>query len=194
MDIEIARQRLEELDAAREELIKLTREMRINATRAVAAIHSGGDADEYIEKARELLQRILEYRRYPEIFYQITHDAMQELVEAVAFAKIVRGEFSFVLDLEVTPSAFVTGLADVVGELRRYALTKLVEGDFAEAERLMKLMEEIYSALISFTSLPDRLVPNLRPKLDVARAAIERTKSDYIAAKVARLHESLGGD
>ncbi len=147
-----------------------------------------------MQKARELLAKVVEYKRYPEIYYSIAHEALQELVEAIAFIAAVRGNFDFEIDADVEASSLVTGLADAIGELRRYTLSKLVEGNFSEAERLMRLMEEMYSKLIPLTALPDKLVPGLRHKLDVARAAIERTKSDYIAAKVARLHEGLGGD
>ncbi len=170
------------------------RELRINATKAIAAVHSGEDFEAHMRRARELLSEVAAYRRYPEIYYAIAHEALQEFVEATAFIAAVRGEFDFEIDADVEASSLVTGLADAVGELRRYILSKLVEGNFGEAERLMKLMEEMYSKLIPFTALPDKLVPGLRHKLDVARAAIERTKSDYIAAKVARLHENLGGN
>ncbi len=196
MDIEECRKRLEELEKGREELLKLLRDMRIDATKAVALIHAEKmeEAEKYLDEALKVLRKVREFKKYPEIYYPLTHDAMQELVEAFAFHKAIKGEFSFSLDLDVEPPAFVTGLADLVGELRRYALSRLVENGFEEAERIMKLMEEIYNELISFTSFPDKLLPGLRRKLDVARAGIERTKSDYIAAKVARLNESLGGN
>jgi len=196
VDIEECRKRLEELEKGREELLKLLRDMRIDATKAVALIHAGKmeEAEKYLDEALKVLGKVREFKKYPEIYYSLTHDAMQELVEAFAFHKAIKGEFSFSLDLDVEPPAFVTGLADLVGELRRYALSRLVENGFEEAERIMKLMEEIYNELISFTSFPDKLLPGLRRKLDVARAGIERTKSDYIAAKVARLNESLGGN
>ena len=196
MDLDESMKRLQELERAREELLKLVREMKINATKAIASIHAGQmeESKEYLSKALDVLQKVETFKRYPEIYYSLTHDAMQELVEALAFHSAVLGEFSFSVPAEVEPSALVTGLADLVGELRRYALSKLIEGDFEKAERLIALMEGIYGKLIEFTSLPDKLVPGLRHKLDVARAGIERTKSDYIAAKVARLNESLGGN
>lgn len=196
MDIGECKKRLEELEVAREELLKLLRDMRIYSTKAVALIHAGEveEAEKYLNNALKVLEKIREFREFPEIYHTLTHDAMQELVEAFAFHRAVRGEFSFSINLEVEPSAFITGLADLVGELRRYALSKLVKGRFEDAERLMKLMEDIYNELISFASFPDKLLPGLRRKLDVARSGIERTKSDYIAARVARLNESLGGD
>ncbi len=194
MNLKESRARLEEVEKAREELLKLVREMRINSTKTIAAIHSGENYEEYLKKALEILDAVLEYKKFPEIYYSITHDAMQELVEAVAFVNFVNNKSCLDVDLPVEASSLITGLADVIGELRRYALSQLVKGSFEEAERAMGEMEKIYYELISFTTLPDKLVPGLRHKLDVGRSCIERTKSDYIAAKVARKYEDLGGD
>jgi len=196
MDISECKRKLEDLESAREELLKLTREMKINATKAPTAIHAGKfvECEQHLNRAIEVLEKVNEFKKYPEIYYVLTHDAMQELVEAKVFFEIVKDKFNFSANLKVEPSSFITGLADSIGELRRYALTNLVLGNFEEAERIMSIMEEIYNELISFTSLPDKLLPGLRHKLDVARAGIERTKSDYIAAKVARLNEGLDRD
>ncbi|WP_202318389.1 translin [Archaeoglobus neptunius] len=194
MEIEECRNKLISLERAREELLTLVRDLRTNSTKATALLHAGDieGAEEKIQRALKVLEKVVRFRKFPEIYYSLTHDAMQELVEAFAFHKAVKGEFSFSIDLDIEPSAMVTGLADLIGELRRYALNRLVEGNFEDAERMMVLMEKIYDELVSFTFLPEKLVPGLRRKLDVARAGIERTKSDYIAAKVARLNEGLG--
>nr|3ZC0_A Chain A, AFTRAX [Archaeoglobus fulgidus]3ZC0_B Chain B, AFTRAX [Archaeoglobus fulgidus]3ZC0_C Chain C, AFTRAX [Archaeoglobus fulgidus]3ZC0_D Chain D, AFTRAX [Archaeoglobus fulgidus]3ZC0_E Chain E, AFTRAX [Archaeoglobus fulgidus]3ZC0_F Chain F, AFTRAX [Archaeoglobus fulgidus]3ZC0_G Chain G, AFTRAX [Archaeoglobus fulgidus]3ZC0_H Chain H, AFTRAX [Archaeoglobus fulgidus]3ZC0_I Chain I, AFTRAX [Archaeoglobus fulgidus]3ZC0_J Chain J, AFTRAX [Archaeoglobus fulgidus]3ZC0_K Chain K, AFTRAX [Arc len=196
MRLEECRKRLEELEAAREELLKVLREMRIHSTKSIALIHAGKveEAEQELKKAIELLEKVKAYREYPEIYFYLCNDAMQELVEAIAFKNAISGEFTFEIDLEVTPAAFLNGFAAAVGELRRYALTKLIEGDFKSAERMLEVMEKIYERLMEFTTFPDKLVSGLRKKLDVARGGIERTKSDYIAAKVARLNESLGGN
>ena len=196
MKLEDCMKRLEELESAREELLKILREIRIHSTKSVALIHAGKieEAKLELKKAVELLEKVNEYRIYPEIYFNLSSDAMQELVEAIAFKNAISGEFTFDINLKVTPSAFLNGFADDVGELRRYALTKLIEGDFQTAQRMLEVMEKIYEHLMEFTSFPEKLVPGLRRKLDVARMSIERTKSDYIAARVARLNESLGGN
>jgi|Deesub1362A_J573_1020465.scaffolds.fasta_scaffold00496_22 translin len=191
MNLKECRTRLEELEKAREDLLRLVRELRINATKAIAAIHSGEEHESYLKKAIEIFGSVSSYRIYSEIYHSVTHDATQELVEAIALSKIVNNSFDFSIEIDADPSAFVTGLADVVGELRRYALSLLVEGKFRKAEMIMEMMEKIYGELISFASLPDKLVPGLRRKLDVARTAIERTKSDYIAARVAKLENGV---
>lgn len=185
MNINFCRKRLEELEKAREDLLKLLRELRILSSKAIASIHNERveEAEENLKMATMILEKIGEYRNFPEI-YTIAHDSMQEFVEAIFLLKIVKGEFNLSLDCEVLESAFVTGLADLIGELRRLALSKMIKGEIKESERLLNTMEEIYNELMPFTSFPDKIVPNLRAKLDVARVAIERTKSDLISAKL----------
>jgi len=184
---------LEEKELAREELLKLTREMRINATKAIACLHAKdfGKADEHLKKALELMEKIYEFKeKHPDIYYPITFDAMQELVEAYSFYHVLKHEnleidFSR-LKVEIPP--ILTGLADMAGEIRRYVLDLLRVGEFEKAEKLIGLMEEIYLNLLTF-NFPDKLTPNRRPKTDYVRGAIERTKSDFISAKVAALEE-----
>ncbi len=184
---------LEEKEQMREELLKLTREMRINATKAIALLHAKefDKAEEHLNKALELMEQIYEFReKYPDIYYPITFDAMQELVEAYSFYHVLKHgnlEIDFSkLKVEIAP--ILTGLADMAGEIRRHVLDLLRIGEFDKAEKLIGLMEEIYLNLLTF-NFPDKLTPHLRPKVDYVRGAIERTKSDFISAKVASLED-----
>lgn len=185
MNLESCRKRFEELEKAREDLLRLLRELRILSSKAIVAVHNGKieEAEENLRKAYEIFEKVKEFRRFPEIFLT-SHDSMQEFVEAIFLLKVVKKDFDFSLDFELLDSAFVTGLADLVGELRRLALSKMIKGEIEEAENLLGVMERIYGELMLFASFPEKLVPNLRAKLDVARVAIERTKSDLIAAKL----------
>ncbi|RLI76918.1 translin [Archaeoglobales archaeon] len=188
MKLEELKIKLTEVERAREELLRLSREMRINATKAISAIHSKEDAKNHLNKALEILDEVVRYKeRYPMVYYQITFDAMQELVEAYCFYHVISKRnlnFNF-SKLNVEIPTILTGLADLIGELRRYTLDLLINGEFDEAKLMIKFMEEIYSELISF-SFPNKIVPNLRVKLDVGRNAIERTKSDLIAARIGK--------
>ncbi len=184
---------LEEKEQMREELLKLTREMRINATKAIALLHAKefDKAEEHLNKALELMEQIYKFKeKYPDIYYPITFDAMQELVEAYSFYHVLKHgnlEIDFSkLKVEIGP--ILTGLADMAGEIRRHVLDLLRVGEFDKAEKLIELMEEIYLNLLTF-NFPDKLTPHLRPKVDYVRGAIERTKSDFISAKVASLED-----
>lgn len=189
--LDYIRSKLEEKELAREELLKLVREMRINSTKAIASIHAEDfdKAEEYLRNAFEILEKVKEYKRFPDIYYPITFDAMQELVEAYVFKHVVENYDLNDLDLsklDVEIAPILTGLADSVGEIRRHILDLLRKNDFEKAEKLIGIMERIYNNLITF-SFPDKITPNLRPKVDYVRGAIERTKSDFISAKASAL-------
>ncbi|RUM34929.1 MAG: translin [Archaeoglobus sp.] len=185
-DFERIYRELEKQERKREELIKLCRELRINSTKAVAKAHAENieEAEKHLEVAENLLKKILKYRKYP--FYRsISGDAMQEYVEGVVFLSYLKGstppEF-----LEIDVPSILTGYADTVGEIRRLALDLMRKGKVDEAENCLSAMEEIYSNLIQF-SFPEKLVPNLRHKVDLARNLIERVKSELLTAKLINL-------
>lgn len=185
------RAELEEKEKVREELIVKSRELRLSSSKAIANIHAGRPerSVEFLENAEKILAEIIVYReKYPDLFY-LAHDAIQEYVEAYTFRHAVeRLELPESLPVTV-PQSVLPGLADCVGELRRYALTLMVRGEsFDRVEKIIELMEEIYFILIEF-DFHDKLTGNLRPKLDMARNAIERTKSDYLTARVSRLSD-----
>lgn len=186
-DLERIRKELEEKERVREELIKLSRDLRLKASKAIANIHANrmDKAEEYLREAENVLKIVEEYKRYPDLFY-LAHDALQEFVEAIVFKHIVENtKLPERLPFQI-PQPVLGGLADVIGELRRYSLSLMVRGeDLGRVRRIIEIMEELYYTLIEF-DFHDRLTGNLRPKLDVARNSIERTKSDFIAAKISR--------
>lgn len=186
-DLERIRKELEEKERVREELIKLSRDLRLKASKAIANIHANRmeKAEEYLREAENVLKIVEEYKRYPDLFY-LAHDALQEFVEAFVFKHIVENtKLPERLPFRI-PQPVLGGLADVIGELRRYSLSLMVRGeDLGRVRRIIEIMEELYYTLIEF-DFHDRLTGNLRPKLDVARNSIERTKSDFIAAKISR--------
>ena len=72
------------------------------------------------------------------------------------------------------------GLCDVVGELRRSALDFIREGNSTKADEYLKMMENIYDAIIRF-DYPSALVP-IRKKQDMIRGLIERTRGELAIA------------
>lgn len=178
--------KLEEKERARENLIKLTRDLKLKSTKAITATHSEDiqKAEEYLRRAEKTIDQVNEYKKYPEFYYAITHDSLQEYVEAYLFLKLVTGDNVDLKSLKAETPAVLTGLGDLVGELRRFVLDLFRKGEFKRAEELMEVMEELYSQLSTFY-FPNKMLPSLRNKVDTARVLIERTKSDYIVARMA---------
>jgi translin len=84
------------------------------------------------------------------------------------------------------------GVADLIGELRRYILEKLVEGEIDEARKYYETMKELYATFMQ-VECGKNLVSDFRRKKDVARILVERTLSDlFVAVQGKKLEERLG--
>jgi len=108
--------------------------------------------------------------------------AYQELTEASNLLSLIElGKFTPPDEHNIPVRAYLTGLADTVGELRRASLDLLRNDGLERAEKLLAFMEEILEELQTF-DYPNALVPDLRRKCDVARSLIERTRGDLTRA------------
>jgi len=98
---------------------------------------------------------------------------LQEYVEAKALLEVEEGHgIPKASNLKVPRKAYVLGLADLIGELKRRAITSLIKGDVETAKSRMDLMNKIFQALETL-EYPRSLIPGLRKKLDDMRKSIE---------------------
>jgi len=93
------------------------------------------------------------------------------------------------LDVEVP--AYLNGLGEAVGELRRYLLDTLRTGDVERCEEVLTVMDDIYGALVTF-DYPDAMTGGLRRTTDNTRGILERTRGDLsLAVRQRDLEKSL---
>ena len=138
------------------------------------------DAKKLLKDADELFTKLHSVAKtYPDMVYSgLVDAAFQEYAEArTLFSLVEENRFVSPEEISVNSVAFVLGLADVIGELRRRALDSLRKEDVKTAEACLHLMEEIYVELM-FMDEAYMLVPGLRRKSDVARHIIETTRGD----------------
>jgi translin len=138
------------------------------------------EAENLIVEATETLNRLWKgSKKYPDIIFTgMFNDALQEYAEAnIFFTLIKESRFPTPKEINVPPVDYVLGLADVVGEYRRFALDELREGNVNEAESCLSLMDEIYVELMALDE-SYMLVRGLRRKNDVGRKIIEATRGD----------------
>ncbi len=180
--------RLDEKDEVRELAIKESRTIARLAGSAIQGMHRGEavqgplqETHEEVLKLRSLLDG------HPDLLHAgFVENAMQEACEASLFRSIlVEAELPTPKECGVTDTAYLLGLGDVVGELRRCALTALHHGEVADASLFLDKMERILEALMRF-DYPTALVA-LRRKQDIARSLIEKTRGEVAVA--ARSHE-----
>jgi translin len=120
------------------------------------------------------------------------HDAEKEFAEAsITFALVTGKAFPAAEDVGVPASAFLKGMAESIGELRRQILDLMRHGELARCEELLGAMDDMYTVLISM-DYPDGITFGLRRLTDVARSIIERTRGDFTVASIqSSLHEAL---
>lgn len=193
--IEGIRKTLDEADSAREEALKLTREVVRLSGDAVKAIHRNDleTARQRLKSVQQLVEMIREsLKPYPMLYYSgYVQSAHQEFVEATLLLAYREGrEFPSPWDLGVPEADYLLGLGDFIGELRRHFLLLLIDGKVEEAEEVYRFMEELYGELMTL-EYPKGLV-NIRTKQDQARHILERTLEDLTRAKLnKRLEEKL---
>ncbi len=189
---------------ARERALPLCREALRHAANAVRAVHRGeyGQADELIARARELLDRAKErLANHPDIFYAgFVHDAQKEYVEASATLAVIAGRpLPSPEELDAELPAYLNGLGEAIGELRRHLLDQLRAGEVDRCEEVLAAMDDLYGALVTF-DYPDAMTGGLRRTTDAMRAIIERTRGDLTVSvrqrelerRLAEFHDGLG--
>ncbi|MGB9635040.1 MAG: hypothetical protein ACPL0A_01030 [Candidatus Micrarchaeia archaeon] len=112
--------------------------------------------------------------------------AMQEYSELSIMLSIVTGEdVPHYRAIGVSPDAYILGLADAVGELRRQVIEGLRRDDYAHANAMFDNMSEIYELLLP-VRFSSSFLPGFRRKLDVARSVVEQCRRDILMYKISK--------
>ncbi|ASJ16645.1 haloacid dehalogenase [Thermococcus chitonophagus] len=178
---------LDEKDSLREEALQITREIVRLSGDSIKAMHRGElkTAEERLRRAGELVSLLREkLGNHPDLYYTgHVQTANQEFTEAtLLYHYLTDKNFPGYEDLGVPPQDYILGVGDFIGELRRYFLISLMEGDIERAEETYRFMEEVYEELMTL-EYPKGLV-NVRQKQDQARYILERTLEDLTRAKL----------
>ena len=183
-------------DEAREKALRNCRQVIRYSADAIRALHrqEKDKARQLLHSAYELLQQLnQDLAGHGRLFYSgFVHDAEKEFAEAcITLALISEETLPRPNALGVSNSAYLDGLGESVGELRRYILDNLRRGDYSRCEQLLGIMDEIYGILITM-DFPELLAHGLRRTTDAIRGIIERTRGDLtIALKQKELETKL---
>jgi len=189
---------------ARDQALGQARTLTRHCALAIRAVHRDEKdvAGEHLEQASELAQALRgSLQTHPSIYHAgYTQDALKEYVEAnVVYALVDNGSLPTPDELQIENVAYLKGLAETVGELRRRCLDILRSGHSEEVERLLDHMNEIYAVLVTM-DYPDAVTGGLRRLTDISRSLIERTRGDMtlslrqerLEQQLRRVEESLG--
>jgi translin len=176
------REEFEARDAAREKVLPLCREAIRHCANAIQAVHRRqfGQAGELLKSARQRLNKVEKSTAdYGELDYAgFVRDARKEFAEgSITLALVTGKQLPAPDELGVDAVAYLNGLGEASGELRRYILDSLRRGDLSQGEELLSAMDDIYNALVSM-DFPDAITGGLRRTTDMVRGVLERTRSD----------------
>jgi translin len=176
------RQQLEDKNAARDLALQHSRTMIRHCATAIRAVHRDDrrQAEEELNHARELRDRLRsDLGEYPDLYHAgYTQDALKEYAEARIVYALIGGEpLPTPEELQVEVAAYLGGLGEAAGELRRRTLDTLRHRELDEAERLLGAMDDIYGLLVTL-DFPDALTGGLRRITDMVRGVVERTRGD----------------
>ena len=175
---------------AREKALPLCREAIRFSANAIRAVHRDDftTARELAGKAGSQLaiakQSLVEHE---DIYHAgFVHDSQKEFAEAsITLALISGGELPTPESLDVELPAYLNGMGEAVGELRRHLLDTLRSGDVERCEDWLRAMDEMYSVLVT-VDYPDAMTGGLRRTTDSVRGILEKTRGDLTLSVLQR--------
>jgi len=173
-------------DSAREQALPLCREVIRNCSQAIRAVHRQefDEAKRLLEAASKLLdearQVFSEHSEFSNTGF--IRDAQKEFAEGhITLAIVAQEPLPTISELGVDSAAYLNGMGEAAGELRRYLLDGMRRGDLSRGEELLLAMDDIYGVMVTM-DFPDAVTGGLRRTTDMVRGVLERSRSDLTLA------------
>ena len=184
-------------DAARENILRLCREITRYSANAIRTVHrqENAKAEQLLGSAHVLLEELNHniLNKHNDLRHAgFVHDAQKEFAEgSIALAIVTGKSLPDPETLGVSYPAYLNGLGEAVGELRRYLLDSLRRNDLSRCEELLAIMDEIYATLVTM-DFPEAITYGLRRTSDAVRGILEKTRGDLtLALRQKELEEKL---
>ena len=169
-------------DTAREKALPLCRETIRYCSQAIRAVHRQefNQAQGLLQSARKLLD---DAEKSIDACDELINtgffrDAQKEFTEgSVTLALVTGKQPPDPKELGVDSAAYLNGMGEAVGELRRYLLDNIRKGDLSRGGEILSAMDDIYNILVTI-DFPDAITGGLRRTTDMVRGVLERTRSD----------------
>lgn len=193
---DVIRSNFEEVNDARDHAYEQSRRLISVCAKSIRATHreEWEKAEQLMNEAQTAAESLVEgVQDYPTLYYAgYTQDALKEYVESRLTYALVRDlPISAPEELGAEGNTWLNGLAEAATELRRRILDIIRHGHSDEAERLLGVMDDIYSVLVTF-DFSDSITGGLRRRTDTVRAVLERTRGDVTTSlRQAELEQAL---
>lgn len=184
-------------DKARETVIRQCRDVIRHSAYAIRAVHRReyDQARYLINKARDIIADINIENRNNNVDLLYTgplYDAHKEFAEAsITLSLLSTQDLPDPDDMDIGYAAYLNGMGESIGEIRRYILDSIRRDDFTLCDTLLSAMDDIYSVLVTM-DFPDAITHSLRRTTDSARGILEKTRSDItVVIKQKELEENI---
>ncbi|MFV2016455.1 MAG: hypothetical protein ACC656_13575 [Candidatus Heimdallarchaeota archaeon] len=177
---------LEKLDTKRDKLIRLSRTLNRVSGQGITAIIQGNQPEALLATLDDIINQVNDYMSalLPLVTWNTVGSDIEEYSEFMILYHIIyNNKFVLPNEIKIPPWIWLTSIADVIGEIRRIILRKLIDQDFNAAMKYYVILSELSAALRGQT-FSKSLIPNLRRKIDVVRAITEKTESDIANASL----------
>jgi translin len=191
-----ARRYLDQVDAAREDALAVSRQIIRASATAIKHVHrqEAAEARALLDETAGTVAAINErLRETPSLWFAgFVQDALKEFAEAEQTYHVLLGQPLPMPDaLGVPPQTYLNGLAEVIGEMRRHVLDLIRLSRPDRAQTVLERMDDLFTMLMTF-DYPDAVSFGLRRRVDAARGMVERTRGDVTnALQQARLEEKM---
>jgi predicted translin family RNA/ssDNA-binding protein len=158
----------------RREVIKECGDAQHLAKRAIFALQRDdkAEAQKALAKAEKILSDLnKKHQKVEGIFDEGSYKAsLEEYVEAVLFNQFLEGKsFSVIKGLHIDSEVYIGGLADVPGEVLRYAIKSATQKNFMMVKKCFDAAEEIVGEMVDMN-----LTGYNRQKFDQAKQALHK--------------------
>lgn len=183
----------------REKLLRESRDVISSCSKSIIAVHirKMKEAEAELSKAKSLLLPLRKAADGAMSRYLVSPET--EYVEASAVWSLANGKPIPSLEaLGTSSEAYLLGLLDTIGEIKRLVLDSVMIGKLEKAKNYFSLMEGLYS-VCSPLAVYDHVVNGARRKIDVARMLVEDTRGlmteearrESVSDSMARLERKL---
>ena len=179
-DLERMEAEIAGLQARKDTVMDLSRKIIRLTGKCITLMH-GRDMAKAGEMLRQGSDMIKELHASDRGFEYNSQQAYQEYVEAAALHSILtKRRIPSASELEADSVAYLLGLLDLVGELKREAFESLRKNDVKTAEEYYSFMEDIHDSLLPLR-FSSSIVSDLRKKQDVARIQLESVAGELLS-------------
>ncbi len=165
-----------------ERVMALSRKIIASSAQAITMLHNN-EMQKAATEIRQIRENVNALQKLDLQFKYYTVQAYQEYVEASILMQIKKaGSIPTQKSLSMDDDAYLLGMMDAVGELKREILESLRKYDTKTAEEYFDLMKQIYDSTRSLR-FAESIMGGFRKKQDTARIQIENAGSEILMFK-----------